>query len=83
MGAGAFWRRNMSFTYTLTKGEIRDFRHIFHAALSAGAVVELTLPSVGSEAFSSSDQLEDWLRDDDNPYAEYEVRNLVKEPACL
>lgn len=73
----------MSFTYTLTKGEIRDFRHIFHAALSAGAVVELTLPSVGSEAFSSSDQLEDWLRDDDNPYAEYEVRNLVKEPACL
>ncbi len=74
----------MNAAYTLTKGEIRDFRHIFHAALSAGAVVELTLPSVGSEAFSSSDQLEDWLRDDDdNPYSEYEVRNLVKEPACL
>ncbi len=74
----------MNFTYTLTKDEIRDFKHIFHAALSAGAVVELTLPSIGSEAFSSSDQLEDWLRDyDDNPTTEYSVKFLGKEPACL
>ncbi len=72
----------MNFTYTLTKDEIRDFKHIFHAALSAGAVVELTLPSIGSEAFSSSDQLEDWLReDDDTPYLEYQVRFLAEEPA--
>lgn len=72
----------MNYTYTLTKDEIRECRHVWYAFLNAGAVVELTLSGVGSEAFSNRNQLEDWLRDDDdNPYAEYEVRNLVKEPA--
>ena len=74
----------MNAAYTLTKGEIWDYRHMCHSFLRAGSVMELTLPGVGSEAFSNSDQLEDWLRDDDdNPYAEYKVRFLAKEPACL
>lgn len=46
--------------------------------------MELRLPGVGVEYIDNGDQLEDWLRDDDdNPYAEYEVRNLVKETVCL
>ena len=74
----------MNFTYTLTKGEIWDYRHMCHSFLSAGSVMELTLPGVGSEAFSSSDQLEDWLRDDDDtPSLEYDVRFLTEEPVCL
>ena len=72
----------MNFTYTLTKDEIRECRHVWYAFLNTGAVMELTLPGVGSEAFSSSDQLEDWLRDDDDtPSLEYDVRFLAKEPA--
>ncbi len=72
----------MNFTYTLTKDEIRECRHVWYAFLNTGAVMELTLPSVGSEAFSNSNQLEDWLRgDDDTPYLEYQVRFLAKEPA--
>ena len=44
--------------------------------------MELRLPKVGVDYFDSSSQLEDWLCDnDDNPYAEYDVRFLVKEPA--
>lgn len=73
----------MSFLYILTKAEIRDRKHVWHAFLNTGAVMELTLPGVGSEAFSNSDQLEDWLRgDDDNPYSEYRVTFISKEPAC-
>jgi hypothetical protein len=72
----------MNCTYTLTKGEIWDYRHMCHSFLRAGSVMELTLPGVGSEAFSSSDQLEDWLReDDDTPYHKYKVRFLAGEPA--
>jgi len=72
----------MNFTYTLTKGEIRDCRHVWHAFLNAGAVMELRLPGVGVEYIDNGDQLEDWLcDDDDNPYAKYDVRFLVKEPA--
>lgn len=74
----------MNAAYTLTKCEIRDYRHMCHSFLRAGSVMELTLPGVGSESFSNGDQLEDWLMDDDdNPYAEYKVLFLGKEPACL
>ncbi len=74
----------MSFTYTLTKDEIRECRHVWYAFLNTGAVMELRLPKVGVEYFDSSPQLEDWLRDDDdNPYSEYSVTFISKEPACL
>jgi len=74
----------MNFTYTLTKDEIRECRHVWYAFLNTGAVMELRLPKVGADYFDSSSQLQDWLcDDDDNPYAEYDVRFLVKEPACL
>lgn len=73
----------MNAAYTLTKCEIRDYRHMCHYFLRAGSVMELTLTSTSmSASFNNGDQLEDWLRDDDDtPYAEYQVRFLVKEPA--
>jgi len=77
------WHRS-GFTYTLTKNEIQDCKHLFRTFICEGYVMELTLPGVGSESFSNGDQLEDWLRDDDdNPCAEYKVLFLGKEPACL
>jgi len=75
----------MNCTYTLTKGEIWDYRHMCHSFLRAGSVMELTLTSTSmSMSFNNGDQLEDWLRDeDDNPYYEYKVKFISKEPACL